>query len=100
MPNICKGIISENWTTYRCSRNAQPDKDYCKTHDPDIQAAKRAAKHAQWDDEAKQATALRNILPVGWHLSIERKGIYRVTSGSLTAEQMKQFILDNCKGVK
>lgn len=93
----CEGKIIENWHTYQCSRNAQPGKDYCKTHDPEIISAKDAAREAKWKAQANERQSLRELLPEGWQVVEVRTGYYMVESPSMTAEQVRAFITAHCK---
>lgn len=67
MKKQCKGrIVIDSWErTRQCTRNAQPGKQFCKSHDPKLQQERRdarLAKLSQKFDDRLRAERVRHVM--------------------------------------
>jgi len=82
-------VYAGSFTGHPCTRNAKvlrEGKPYCGTHDPVAIADKRKAKHAQWDQEAKEKG-------IRWAAEEKRRKAIQQLCGHIPTDELDQYEL-------
>ena len=78
----------------QCTKSAQVGKQYCKTHDPEIRAAKHEieekACRAEWD-KARELNLLFDGLDLGFPVCSAKAGQKHRVVFNLTEDQIRQL---------